>query len=398
MFHLGACQSLVPFLESRRIDFGVDQRVVPCVDDGLGGDFLVMRHILLLLPVVLATFADNTASKILTIAGTGKPGASGDGGPADKAELNQPFDVAYDASGNLFLSDTFNHRVRRIDAKSGLITTVAGNGRKGFSGDGGPATKAQLDEPYGIVLDSQGNLFIADRLNRRIRRVDGKTGVITTLVGDGSKTTGGDGGPAERATLVEPNGVALDRGGKHLYIADVAGHRVRVVDLVSGVITTFAGTGQARHTGDGGPASAASIHGARAVDVSPDGTVYILEREGNSLRAVDPKTNVIRRFAGTGAKGYDGDGGPALSATFNGPKELCVDAEGNILIVDTENHAIRRIEGKTGVISTVAGDGRKAGPGEGSTRLARPHGVAVGLQGEIVIGDTENHRIGRAGR
>jgi DNA-binding beta-propeller fold protein YncE len=357
-----------------------------------------MRHILLLLSVVLTTLADDPSPRILTIAGMGKPGASGDGGPAERAELNQPFDVAYDASGNLFLSDTFNHRVRRIDAATGVITTVAGNGRKGFSGDGGPAIKAELDEPYGIVLDERDVLYIADRLNRRIRRVDPRTGVITTLVGDGSKKTGGDGGPAERATLVEPNGVALDHGGKHLYIADVAGHRVRVVDLASGVITTFAGTGQGRHAGDGGPASAASIHGARAVDVGPDGTVYILEREGNTLRAVDPKTNVIRVFAGTGTKGYSGDGGPALSATFNGPKELCVDSDGNVLIVDTENHAIRRIDARTGVISTIAGDGRKAVQNDATTRLARPHGVAVGPRKEIVIGDTENHRIGRIRR
>ena len=320
-----------------------------------------MRPIIILLPIVLTTYADEPAPRIVSIAGTTKPGASGDGGPADRAELNQPFDVAYDASGNLFLSDTFNHRVRRIDAKTGIITTVAGNGRKGFSGDGGPAKNAQLDEPYGIVLDERGNLFIADRLNRRIRRVDGKTGVITTLVGNGSKTSTGDGGPAERATLVEPNGVALDRGARHLYIADVAGHRIRVVDLSSGIISTFAGTGQAGHSGDGGLASAASIHGARAVDVGPDGTVYILEREGNRLRAVDPRTNIIRIIAGTGAKGHTGDGVLALAATFNGPKELCVDRAGNVLIVDTENHVIRRIDARTGIVSTIAGDGHPCG-------------------------------------
>src|SRR5579883_2294190 len=187
------------------------------------------------------------APTISTAVGTGTPGYSGDGGPAVEARLNMPFDVAFDAAGSLYLSDTFNHCVRRVDAKTGKIETVAGSGKAGFSGDGGPAVKAQLNEPYGIVLDAPGNLYLADRLNRRVRKVEAKTGLITTLAGDGSKTFSGDGGPATRAGLVEPNGVALDAGGRRLFIADVADHRVRVVDLASGVITTFAGNGRGRH-------------------------------------------------------------------------------------------------------------------------------------------------------
>ena len=336
---------------------------------------------------------------ITTAVGTGQPGYDGVGGPAARARLNMPFDVAFDSRGNLFVSDTSNHCIRRVDGKTGIITTVAGDGSKGFAGDGGPATRSRLDEPYGVALDARGNLYFADRLNRRVRRVDAESGVITTVAGDGSKTSSGDGGPATRAGLVEPNGVALDAAGRRLFIADVAGNRIRAVDLTRGTITTFAGTGEARHSGDGGSASSAAIHGARAVAVGPDGTVFLLEREGNRLRAVDPKTEVITTRAGTGAKGHTGDGGPALSATFNGPKELAVDREGNILIVDTENHAIRRIDARTGLVSTVAGNGRRGGDGDGgparAAQLDRPHGVAVGPDGTISIGDTGNHRVRR---
>jgi DNA-binding beta-propeller fold protein YncE len=313
--------------------------------------------------------------------------------------LNNPFDVAFDAAGNLFLSDTFNHRVRRVDAKTGVITTVAGDGTKGFSGDGGPATRARMDEPYGIVLDRAGNLFVADRLNRRVRRVDAGSGVMTTVAGDGSKAFSGDGDPGDRAGLVEPNSLALDPEGRRLFIADVADHRVRLVDLTTGVITTFAGTGKGQHSGDGGPAQSASIFGPRAVEVGQDGTVYILERQGNTLRAVDPRTGVITTRAGTGAKGNSGDGGPARSATFNGPKEMAVDRDGNILIVDTENHSIRRIDARSGTVTTLAGNGHRGGEGDGnsarSAQLSRPHGVAAAPDRSIYIGDTENHRIRR---
>ena len=336
---------------------------------------------------------------ITTAVGTGQAGDDGDGGTAIAARLNMPFDVALDGRGNLYLSDTFNHRVRKVDRVTGRIVTVAGDGKAGFSGDGGPAVEARLNEPYGIVVGPDGDLFIADRLNRRVRQVDGRTGLIRTVAGDGSKASSRDGGPGAAAGLVEPNGVALSRDGRMLLIADVAGHRIRSLDLTTGRIATFAGTGRARHDGDGGPAAKAAIWGARAVDVGPDGTVYILEREGNTLRAVRPGTGTIATIAGTGAKGYSGDGGPAAAATFNGPKELAVDRAGNVWIVDTENHAIRVIDAATRRIRTVAGNGRPGGDGDGGpadvARLDRPHGVVVAPDGTCWIGDTHNHRIRR---
>ena len=338
---------------------------------------------------------------ITTVVGTGEKGFGGDGGPADRALLNGPFDVCFDRAGNLYFSDTFNNRVRRVSTTRGVITTVAGNGEKGFSGDGGPATGAALNEPYGVVTDRAGNLYIADRLNRRVRRVDGASGMITTLAGTGEPKYSGDGGPAASAGLAEPNGLAFNSDEKLLYITDVADNRVRVVDLASGTIATFAGTGAAEHSGDGGPATKAGTFGARAVKVAADGTVYILERQGSSLRAVDPKTGVISTIAGTTARGYGGDGGPALEAVFDAPKEMAIDHDGSLLIVDTENHAIRRIAAATGIVTNFAGGRQGPGGDDGPAEAAgldRPHGAVVGSGGAIYIGDTNNHRIRKVAR
>src|SRR5438067_3439163 len=280
---------------------------------------------------------------ITTAVGTGEKGFAGDGGPAQAALLNGPFDVAFDSAGNLFFSDTFNHRIRRVDARTGVITTIAGNGEAGYAGDGGPAVRASLNEPYGIAIDRAGYIFIADRLNRRVRRVDAASGAITTLAGTGEAAYGGDGGPAARAALAEPNGLAFDAAQRHLYITDVADNRVRMIDLATGTIATFAGTGAAEHSGDGGKATAAGTFGARAVKVGTDGTVYILERQGSSLRAVNSASGIITTIAGTTARGYAGDGGPALQAVFDAPKEMAIDRDGRLLIVDTGHHAIRGI-------------------------------------------------------
>lgn len=354
-----------------------------------------MCLILLALLVFEAQESDLASPTITSAVGTGQAGDSGDGGSASEARLNGPFDVTFDRDGHLYLSDTFNHRIKRVDAGSGTITKVVGNGRKGFTGDGGPATEATLDEPYGLCLDRPGNLYFADRLNRRVRKVDA-SGIITTIAGNGAEMTSGDGGPGSVAGVVEPNGVALDPTESTLYIADVSGHRVRAVDLETGVISTVAGTGEARHSGDGGPALAAALHGPRAVAVGADGALFILERNGNTLRVVEPGTGIIRTIAGNGRKGYSGDGGPALQATFDGPKEMAL-TETEILIVDTENHVIRRIDRATGLISTVAGSGIQGGGGDGdpatAAQLDRPHGVAVGPEGATFIGDTNNHRI-----
>lgn len=356
-----------------------------------------MHRVLAAFGLVLGVLSGTTQRQTIdTLAGTGEAGYGGDGGPAVDARLNSPFDVALDQAGNLYFSDTFNHCVRRVDVRSGVITTVAGCGRKGYSGDGGPATSATLNEPYGLDLADDRYLYVVDRLNFCVRRVDLAEGTIATIAGTGQSGYSGDGGPGTKAMLREPNGIALDHKGK-LYIADVRDQRVRVLDLNSGIIDTFCGTGRKEHTGDGGPYRQASLFGPRAVAVGPDGSVYICQREGHGIRKVDFNTSTIERVAGTGAKGYTGDGGPALEATFNGPKELDVDAAGNLYVADTENQVVRRIDAATGTVTTVAGSGRTGGSGDGGhpiqAELDRPHGVVVAPDGTIFIGDTLNHRV-----
>ena len=338
---------------------------------------------------------------ITTAVGTGEKGFAGDGGPAAQAMLNGPFDLAFDPAGNLYFADTFNHRIRRVDSRSGIITTIAGSGDAGYSGDGGPALEAALNEPYGVVVDRAGNVYTADRKNACVRRIDAASRSIATFAGTGTPGYSGDGGPAARAALTEPNGLAFDADERRLFIADVADHRVRLVGMASGVITTLAGTGLAEHSGDGGAARAAGVFGARAVKVARDGTVYILERQGSSLRRVDPVNGVITTIAGTGARGYSGDGGTALQAVFDAPKEMALDRDGSIVIVDTENHAIRRIDRASGVVTTIVG-GRQGGEGDSgpasAAGLDRPHGAVVGPDGAIWIGDTNNHRIRKVAR
>ena len=320
---------------------------------------------------------------VSVVAGTGEQGYSGDGSVATDAQLNNPFDLAFSPDGSLVFSDTFNHCIRRIDATNGIISTIGGTGAKGFSGDGGPATGAQLNEPYGVVIDRSGRVFFADRLNRRVRVID-TNGVISTLAGDGSGAFSGDGGPAEAAGLVEPNGLALDPDQARLFIADVAGHRVRVVDLDRRTIDTFAGTGDARHDGDGGPAAKAGVFGARAVAFTPDGSLYVMERQGSCIRRI--RDGMIDTVAGTGARGYRGDGGDARLAVFDAPKEMAVDREGNIYVVDTESHAIRRIDARTWIVTTIA------------SGLARPHGALVAPDGSVLVGDSEHHQVQRLTR
>ncbi len=344
------------------------------------------------------TGGQREADTISTAAGSGKAGHVGDGGKAVEAQLNQPFHCELDGKGSLFIAEAGNHCIRKVDLRTGTISTVAGCGKKGYTGDNGPANQATMNEPYAVVVAPEGDLYIVDRLNAVIRKVDGKTGTISTVAGTGKKGYSGDGGKATEAGLVEPNDCCLDgKGG--LLIADVGDWRIRRVDLKTGTISTFAGTGRKSGKldrsaiGDGGPASKAVIVGARAVCVDGMGNTYICEREGNAIRKVTAE-GVITTLAGTGAKGAAD--GAAGRATFNGPKAIRCDRQGNVFVVDTENHSIRKVDVKTLQVSTVAG-GRKGGEGDGGDPLKagldRPHGCVIDAEGRIYIADSNNHRV-----
>src|SRR5262245_30792598 len=347
--------------------------------------------------ILLAVLA--AGPTIDTVAGSGTSGFTGDGGPAAKATLDQPFHCELDGA-TLFIAEAFNHCIRKVDLKTGTISTVAGTGKKGYTGDGGPAAKATFNEPYAVVFDpADGSLYVADRLNAVVRKID-RAGTISTVAGTGTKGYSGDGGPGTKAQLREPNDVCLDgKGG--LLIADVADWRVRRVDLKSGVISTFAGTGPRRDRfdrtmiGDGGPAAKATVVEARAVCADRVGNVFVCERRGNAIRRVDAR-GVITTVAGTGAKGAAD--GPGERATFNGPKAIRCDTAGNVFVVDTENHSVRKVEAGTWKVTTVAG-GKKGTGGDGGPALAagmdRPHGCVVAGDGTLYIADSNNHRVRR---
>jgi streptogramin lyase len=354
-------------------------------------------HFVVSLLLLLA--AHLPAATIDTIAGTGKPGHAGDGGKATEALIRDPFHCDLDGKGGLYIAEAAGQCIRKVDLKTGLISTVAGIGAKGYSGDGGPATKATFNEPYAVAVAEDGALYVADRLNAVVRKID-PAGVISTVAGNGKKGFAGDGGKATEAQLVEPNDVCLDgKGG--LLIADVADWRVRRLDLKTGIISTFAGSGRIRallgkeNVGDGGPADKAVLAGARAVCVDGKGNIYICEREGNCIRRVDDK-GVVTTLAGTREAGAKD--GAADKVSFRGPKGVRCDREGNVYVVDTENHAIRKVDVKTKEVSTLAG-GRKGSGGDGgdarAAEMDRPHGCVVGRDGVVYIADTNNHRVRR---
>lgn len=334
---------------------------------------------------------DPSNGTMKNIAGSDIPGFSGDNGSALNARFFNPQGLALDAAGNLYVADKFNNRIRKI-TPDGIITTVAGSDGSGFAGDGDKATSALLNLPQAIALDAQNNLYIADEGNHCVRKVNGQTGIITTLAGVDTAGFSGDGSLAFLAKLNSPVGVAVD--GQYIYIADKGNYRVRRVNLSSNVITTYAGNGTSGYSGDGGPATSATLN-IGSVNIDNAGNVYFIN--GNALRKVTAGSGTISTVAGSAGAGFSGDGGNAFAALFNTLSAFCFDNANNIFIADLGNYRIRKVLSATGVVNTVAGNGHKRFGGDGGKAqeaiLASPTSVSTDLAGNIYFIDFDNARI-----
>ena len=389
-----------------------------------------------------------TSWTLATRAGTGDPGFAGDGGPASQANLNEPKGLAIDGQGHLFVADSESHVVRRVDRVTGLITTVAGCAPEGapqapqsvvadsvheeevdplaetshktteqftqqtdlsgtvrylvgaavpkqYGGDGGPATEALLNFPTAVAVDAQGHLYIADTMNHRVRRVDAQSGIITTIAGTGQARFSGDGGPADHAALNEPAALAVDAQGQ-LYIADQSNNRVRAVDLKTGMIRTVAGMGSAAYDGDGKPAAESSLAGPSGLAVAA-GTLYIADTFNSRIRSVDLATGLIATVAGDGGSyRYQSPDDPP-SSSISRPTGIALDREGNLFLTDSDSHLIRRWDRTTGLLTRIAGTGSASFVGDGGTALEAglcyPFGIVADGERTLLIADTFNHRI-----
>jgi uncharacterized protein (TIGR03437 family) len=343
-----------------------------------------------LLALISSCAASGQTYTIYTVAGNGTLGYTGDNFSATSAELHGPYGVAADSVGNLYISDSGSQRIRMVS--NGVISTVAGNGTLGYSGDNGPAISAQLDAPYGVAVDSAGSLYIADSGNNTIRKVS--SGVITTVAGNGTQGYSGDNGPATSAQLFTPSWITVDSAG-NLYIADIGNNVVRKVSASNGFITTVAGNGTYGFSGDNGQATSAELYGPMGVAVDSAGNLYIADLGNQRIRKVAASNGVITTVAGNGTAGFSGDGAQATSAELNGPYGVAVDPAGNLYIGDIGNNRVRKVS--NGVIATVAGNGTGGYSGDGGAatiaELNQPVGVSLDSAGNLYIADFLNNRV-----
>ena len=355
---------------------------------------LIRAHIeavILALCMLLTASLARAQTIITTVAGDGAVSFSGDGGAASNAALNYPWGVVIGPTGMIYIADMENYRIRRV-APGGIISTVAGNGVSGYSGDGGPATAAMFSDVTGLAMDASGNLYVGDRSNKRIRKITA-TGIVSTVAGTGVQGFSGDGGPATAATLNTPTSVIVDPSG-NLYFADSSNQRIRRIDN-NGTITTIAGNGVAGFSGDGGPATAASMDSPLGLARDQAGNLYFADGNNNRIRKITP-SGIISTFAGNGKGMFAGDGGHANSASINIPSDVAIDTSGNLYIADSGNNRVRKVD-PTGVITTVAGTANNGFSGDGGpavqAQLNFPAGVITDGAGAIYVADRMNSRV-----
>ncbi|NQV69997.1 MAG: hypothetical protein HQ498_08225 [Pseudohongiella sp.] len=338
------------------------------------------------------------APQVSTIAGTGIAGYEAEGANgllATETPVNNPYGLVIGPDGALYFCEVDTGRIRRLDLGSKRLSTIAGTGEKGFVREARLASQTSFSAPHEIRFDEQGNLYVVERDGHVVRRIAAVSGFVSTVAGTGVAGYSGDGRSSVLAQLRQPHSLAFDSQG-NLLICDIGNSRLRTVSIETGVITTLAGTGERIATPDSGPLEGTPLLGPRSLDTDPDGNAYLVLREGNAVYQLDIQGNRLQRIAGTGEKGYSGDGGAALEATFNGPKGIAYSrADHSLYIVDTENHVIRRMSLGSGIIDTVLGSGERGDGPDGdplSCKLNRPHGVCV-HEGVVYVTDSESHRV-----
>ena len=344
----------------------------------------------------------NAETRIETFAGTGARGYAGDSGPATEGELNNPFGVIVAPDGDIIFCDTGNHVIRRISRNSGVIDTLVGTGMAGLSGDGGNPMEADLNEPYEIRYHPDGDLYWVEMKNHIVRRLNARTNQVERVAGTGESGFSGDGGPAVAATMNRPHSIQFDASGELLLICDIGNHRIRSLDLKTGVIDTWCGNGKPEATPDGAPVSSKTpLKGPRALDLAPDGDLWLALREGNQVFRIDAKRMTLHLVAGSGKKGFQVEPKPALESDLSGPKGVAISPDGKMIyFADTESHTVRVIDftGEEPLVRLIAGTGAKGdgpdSPDPLQCAMDRLHGVGVDpVTGDLFIGDSETNKI-----